>query len=99
MSFVQLHYLLKSRLEIFSLLKQHHILFWQYLCQSSLKESYMTILLSVVLLAAAQLIMCCCPSVLVCVIISCEQNISKSYERILLKFFGEAGKNPQGGID
>jgi len=33
-----------------------------------------------------------CPSVRVCVIVSCEQDVSKSYEQILMKFFGRVGR-------
>jgi len=50
-----------------------------------------------------QLIMCCCcvcvcvcPSVHlnVCVMISCEQNISISYKRTLMKFYGAVVRSP-----
>ena len=56
--------------------------------------------LSVTLLAAVQLINysgpCACLSLCLStfVIISCVQNISKSYERILMKFCGEVGRGP-----
>ena len=36
-----------------------------------------------------------CPSLSLCVIISCKLNISKSYERILIKYFGEVERGPR----
>jgi len=42
--------------------------------------------------SVADYVLCVCACV--CVIISCKQNISQSYERILVIFFGGVGRDP-----
>jgi len=44
------------------------------------------------------LCVCVCVLLSVCVIDSCELNISKRYERILMKFFRGVGSGPETNL-